>query len=204
MRRLVIFRTIITFLLIGIVACFGAYAVLMSVKSVKSKLNINIVNTGLDLYLAAEADWVSVGDPNRTFTTETTASGLTDESWDLPDLNFSSVQPKIELATFTIFITNRNTSAISPMNIVLDGLAYDDQASFGNYRFRTYITHKIDEGLPSAQQEVREGYTSYAISNIEGSASRIVITIQYDLELRNSNFEFDQYVELTISKGSVE
>lgn len=203
MKGLTIFRTIISFLLIAIVACLGAYAVLMSVKSVKSKLDINILNSELDIILSAEVDWVSASDSNHDFETQTNTSGLTKDSWDMPDLAFSSVQPKLELATFTIVITNQNTSAVSPMNITINGLAYDNQASFGYYRFRTYITHKIDENLPSARQEIREGYTSYSIPNIDGSVAKVTITIQYDLELRNSNFEFEQFVALTISKGSL-
>ena len=195
MNKLTLVQTVVVFLLVGIVACLGAFAMIASNASIKSKFTISVDNAGLKFSLTANADWAN---SNNEFVTVKSNTGLSNKTWVMPDIPFSTSRPVVTQSTLKIEIRNNNTTMVTPMFISLEGLAYDTLRAFSNPRFQTSVSYSINEEGFSSPKVITASEQTFRIDNITGNVETIKINIIYDLLLYNSSFELSQNIMFTI------
>jgi len=194
MKGLVLLKTITSILLVLVIAALGAYAVIMSVEIVRSKINFELVDiTDINLEVTASACWVETSNENYQFTTETRTGGFTSSSWVMPDINFTTAEPVLDSAVLSLTIVNRNEDGGNPVKITLSNIAYDmAKENPDDYRFRTQISTSLDSFI-SKDEIMLNAVTKEYLLNANSS---LTIEIEYSLAITNSIFNINQNINV--------
>ena len=194
MKGLPLLQSIVSILLVLVVGAVGAYAVIMSMETVRSKITFDLVDSSnINLEITANAEWVEPSDENFQFTAETKTDGLTSSSWTMPNINFSTTEPVLETAVLSLTVVNRNEQGGNRVKITLSNIAYDmEKDNPANYRFRSKISTSQDSFFSKTEIMVNAVSKEYTLE----ANSTIVIKIEYILEISNSIFSINQNIHV--------
>lgn len=194
MKGLPLLQAIASVLIVLVVAGFGAYAVIMSIATVRSKINFVLIDTtNINLHITANAEWVEPSDQNFQFITETQTVGFTKTSWSMPDINFSNEEPIMNNAVLRMLIVNRNQAGGNGVKIILSNIAYDVAKSDPvNYRFRSKVSTSQDDFYTKQEIMVNQVTKEYTLP----ASQAIIIKIEYSLAITNSIFSIDQNINI--------
>lgn len=199
MKGLPILQAIASSLLVVVVAAVGAYAVIMSIATVRSKISFNLVDTNVNLQIVANAEWVEPGDENYQFSSETRTDGLTKTSWTMPNINFSTDEPRMDNAVLNITIVNRNEVGGNGIKITLSNIAYDmAKDDPEDYRFRSKISTSQD-GFYTKEEIMANAVTK---EYILPANDMITIRIEYTLVITNSIFSMNQNINIAFDSDT--
>lgn len=194
MKGLSLLQSITSILFVLAVGAVGAYAVIMSVETVRSKITFNLVDSSnINLEITANAQWVEPSNQNYQFTTETKTDGLTNSSWVMPDINFSNTEPVLETAVLSLTIVNRNEEGGNGVKITLSNIAYDmAKDNPANYRFTSKISTSQNDFLTKEEIMVNAVTKEYTLL----ANSTITLRIEYKLVITNSIFSMNQNIQV--------
>lgn len=194
MKGLPLLQSIVSILLVLVVGAVGAYAVIMSMETVRSKITFDLVDSSnINLEITANAEWVEPSDENFQFTAETKTDGLTSSSWTMPNINFSTTEPILQTAVLSLTIVNRNEEGGNGVKITLSNIAYDmAKDNPANYRFRSKISTSQDSFFSKTEIMANAVSKEYTLE----ANSIIVIKIEYTLEISNSIFSINQNIHV--------
>ena len=188
MKKSLIVQTVITGILILLIAAFGIYALFIANQS-RTSININVADENLEFELSGFAGW-----GNDSFNTQTGPNGLINKVQNLDDLQLTK-ENLSKPEQLTLNINNKNRHPEYSIKITISGLAYDDYQD-AEARFLTYVTCICDDEESVVNKRIDNESPNFEVV-IEGSVQNIEIVVSYYLLKANSTFDLAQDIILT-------
>ena len=198
-NRSVVFTTIAIVIVILILG-FGLYSVLSPFRTVTSDVVFNFKDDNLKIDINGEAEWAPASNSQKYFSTSTTTSGLTEQSWKIPDIVFvTSENPEENFtsAVIKLAISNKNTDY--PAKVTVSGVAFDQDGRFvSQIVFKNPITNEeiAKHDIESSTQQVSQNIPIATSENDENA--KVIIEIRYQLEKTYSDIEVQQNINVTL------
>ena len=198
-NRSVVFTTIAIVIVILILG-FGIYSVLSPFRTVTSDVVFNFKDDNLKIDINGEAEWAPASNSQKYFSTSTTTSGLTEQSWKIPDIVFVTSENSEENFTSAVIklaISNKNTDY--PAKVTVSGVAFDQDGRFvSQIVFKNPITNEeiAKHDIESSTQQVSQNIPIATSENDENA--KVIIEIRYQLEKTYSDIEVQQNINVTL------
>ena len=198
-NRSVVFTTIAIVIVILILG-FGIYSVLSPFRTVTSDVVFNFKDDNLKIDINGEAEWAPASNSQKYFSTSTTTSGLTEQSWKIPDIVFVTSENSEENFTSAVIklaISNKNTDY--PAKVTVSGVAFDQDGRFvSQIVFKNPITNEeiAKHDIESSTQQVSQNIPIATSENDENA--KVIIEIRYQLEKTYSDIEVEQSINVTL------